>query len=96
LIVDEIPTAMLLGVVRANPQQDEQLFVPPTAAQLLAQENVPEWFTSMDVNRDGEISRREFLGDLALFDQMDKDHDAFLSITEAVPSSSPENLSGQQ
>src|SRR5262249_49849128 len=34
----------------------------------------PAWFGKMDRNRDGDLSRREFLGSLADFNRFDTDH----------------------
>jgi Ca2+-binding EF-hand superfamily protein len=43
----------------------------------------PRWFQRMDRNRDGDISRREFLFDPSLFDLLDRDHDQLISSAEA-------------
>lgn len=43
----------------------------------------PVWFQKMDRNRDGDISRREFLGSVSLFDTIDADHDELISPDEA-------------
>lgn len=44
----------------------------------------PIWFRKMDRNSDGEISRREFLGDLDLFDKLDLNHDGAIELSEAI------------
>ncbi|MEX2288382.1 MAG: hypothetical protein WD648_14900 [Planctomycetaceae bacterium] len=41
------------------------------------------WFARMDRNRDGDISRREFLGPLNAFDKLDGNHDGLISQAEA-------------
>lgn len=46
-------------------------------------EKGPVWFRKMDRNGDGSISRREFLGNKADFDQIDSDHDGLISVEEA-------------
>lgn len=43
----------------------------------------PEWFRRMDVNRDGDVSRREFLGPALQFDDLDANGDGFLGASEA-------------
>jgi Ca2+-binding EF-hand superfamily protein len=43
----------------------------------------PEWFRLMDRNRDGDVSRREFLGPPTLFERLDRDRDGFISPQEA-------------
>ena len=43
----------------------------------------PPWFRKMDRNRDGDISRREFLGTHAQFDRLDRDRDGLLAPAEA-------------
>ena len=44
----------------------------------------PNWFRKMDRNRDGDISRREFLGPRADFERLDRDHDGLIDAQEAA------------
>lgn len=44
----------------------------------------PVWFHKMDRNRDGDVSRREFLGSEALFRRIDTDGDGLISMAEAL------------
>ncbi len=46
----------------------------------------PAWFRSMDLNRDGEISRREFIGPIESFETLDQNADQFISLSEATGS----------
>ncbi|MBS0266213.1 MAG: hypothetical protein JSS02_30060 [Planctomycetes bacterium] len=56
----------------------------------------PDWFRKMDRNRDGDVSQREFLGPLSLFNKLDLDHDGLITATEAEqaapqPAANPES-----
>jgi Ca2+-binding EF-hand superfamily protein len=44
----------------------------------------PDWFVSLDKNRDGDLSRREFVGTPEQFTKMDRDQDGLISISEAT------------
>ncbi len=44
----------------------------------------PVWFRKMDKNRDGEVSRREFLGEAESFDALDLNHDGAVELNEAI------------
>jgi Ca2+-binding EF-hand superfamily protein len=44
----------------------------------------PAWFRKMDRNRDGDISRREFLGPRAAFERLDADGDGLITAAEAA------------
>jgi Ca2+-binding EF-hand superfamily protein len=44
----------------------------------------PAWFIKMDINADGEVSRREFLGATAEFRRIDANSDGVLTAEEAI------------
>src|SRR5262249_28497923 len=44
----------------------------------------PDWFRRMDRNRDGDVSRREFLGPREQFDRIDRDRDGLIDPDEAA------------
>ena len=44
----------------------------------------PIWFRKMDKNRDGEVSQREFLGELTRFEELDRNTDGFIDLAEAL------------
>ncbi|MFM8221467.1 MAG: hypothetical protein ACKOJF_21355, partial [Planctomycetaceae bacterium] len=50
----------------------------------------PAWFQKMDKNRDGDVSKREFLGPLSAFRQLDRDGDELLSAAEVANPESAE------
>jgi Ca2+-binding EF-hand superfamily protein len=79
----EIPGSMVVGFVRGNPQQDAQLFSGPAAAPSPEDKSLPRWFRGMDANADGEISRREFFGDIEQFERLDVNRDGFISREES-------------
>lgn len=45
----------------------------------------PAWFVAQDANRDGEVSRREYLGSPQAFSQIDRDGDGFVEPSEIRP-----------
>ena len=53
------------------------------ALRSVARSRGPLWFRKMDRNRDGDLSRREFLGTAAQFRLLDTDGDGFISVEEA-------------
>ena len=58
-------------------------FIVNRSRQMQA-ESRPIWFTQMDRNSDGDISRREFLGTAAQFRQFDTDGDQLIDAEEAA------------
>jgi Ca2+-binding EF-hand superfamily protein len=61
--------------VDRSANQTAPLVTPPSRG--------PEWFRKMDRNRDGDVSRREFLGSPATFKRLDADGDGLISAEEA-------------
>ncbi len=93
---NEKPTAIRLTITR-GPHAHELLAAPTSAMHELASGSsttkseapakeaaaVPAWFTEMDRNRDGDLSRGEFLGTSEQFEQLDRDGDGLISSQEA-------------
>ena len=79
---DELPINLTLGFVRGPSEQLRELFVVP--AEQRDSGDAPRWFRSMDLNKDGDVSRREFLGDATQFDELDHNSDGFLDSSEAL------------
>jgi len=44
----------------------------------------PAWFRKMDANRDGDVSRREYLGPPETFSRLDRDGNGLISVDEAT------------
>jgi Ca2+-binding EF-hand superfamily protein len=83
---NEIPRHFQL-TIRQGPDQGAQIAVPPPAsmgnfARPLGTRG-PMWFRKMDLNGDGDVSRREFLGTREDFDRIDTDGDGLIDADEA-------------
>ncbi len=83
LDIDEIPGSITVGFVRGNPARGDALFATPMITTAYQIESAPGWFVRMDVNGDGEISRREFPGSRQQFNKFDKDKDGFITTAES-------------
>ncbi len=90
IAVDEIPSAMFVGLARGSLENQDALFIPPSIASGAPAADAPRWFTSMDTSRDGLISRREFLGTAEQFAKLDGNQDGFVDAGEAKPAASAE------
>ncbi len=51
--------------------------------------SAPEWFVGMDENKDGDLSRSEFLGSDEQFAQLDSNKDSLIDVNEALSLSTP-------
>jgi Ca2+-binding EF-hand superfamily protein len=87
----EIPYHFLVTIHRGSVPGllDDGAAGTPSAARVLAGPRLthprpgPEWFRQMDRNRDGDISRREFLGPREPFNRLDRDGDGLIDADEA-------------
>ncbi|WP_020468898.1 hypothetical protein [Zavarzinella formosa] len=71
----KLPHTIRMAASRGRPAS--LLRVPPRVG--------PEWFLAMDRNRDGDVSRREFIGGEEEFRKLDADQDGLISGAEAMP-----------
>ena len=84
----EVPRQYRLGITRGRPGNS---FGAPVAFVAYGgarrgprtRTNGPKWFGRMDINGDGEVSRREFLGKPSAFKRLDTDRNGWLSPEEA-------------
>ncbi len=93
--IDEIPTAMFVGLARGSLENQDALFVPPSIATRGPSADAPRWFSSMDTSRDGLVSRREFLGTAEQFAELDRNQDGFVDGGEAKPPTAVNSTSGE-
>jgi Ca2+-binding EF-hand superfamily protein len=84
---DEIPESLTVGLARGNLENMDALFVMPPLVVRAPAEDTPRWFTAMDANGDGAISRREFLGSAEKFAPLDTSGDGLIDAVEAKAAS---------
>lgn len=84
---DEIPALLVFEFFRGDQDQAPQpvQLYNDGYAPAVVSKAAPAWFTGMDYNGDGDISRREFLGTQSQFEELDQDGDGFLTSAEIVP-----------
>jgi Ca2+-binding EF-hand superfamily protein len=83
LTSDEIPESLVIGLARGSLENMDALFVLPPLVVRATAADTPRWFTAMDANGDGAISRREFLGAHDTFVGLDTNGDGLLDAAEA-------------
>lgn len=83
LAADELPYSMIVAFMRGGIGGDG-FYSPPRTAPVAASAEAPEWFRNADFNGDGDVSRREFLGEPARFQEFDGDGNGFLDASEAA------------
>jgi Ca2+-binding EF-hand superfamily protein len=84
VVSDELPEVLLIGLARGSLENAEATFRPPPIIVRGPDGKAPRWFTSMDANQDGVISKREFLGAAEVFRGLDKSGDGLLETSEIV------------
>jgi Ca2+-binding EF-hand superfamily protein len=87
---EELPRQCQLMVTRGglnvgfNPQNVGQPGMQQQTGMVQAATSGPVWFRKMDVNHDGDVSPREFLGSPEDFARIDTDGDGLISVDEAI------------
>jgi Ca2+-binding EF-hand superfamily protein len=85
---EELPEIMTIGLARGSLENADALFVPPPVIVRTPNREAPRWFSAMDANGDGVISRREFLGPSEKFAELDVDANGLLELKE-IPNREP-------
>ncbi|RUL81852.1 hypothetical protein [Tautonia sociabilis] len=85
VVLEEFPHRYRLNI-GLGPARPSNRFIEtgPQRRPSPAGEGVPSWFTRMDRNGDGDVSRREFLGPLEVFTGLDRDGDGLVSAEDAA------------
>jgi hypothetical protein len=81
---DELPYVMIVAFVRGEPLGERSFTLLPRRARPSVDEAAPAWFVHADLNRDGDVSRREFLGSLEKFAALDASGDGYIDAAEAA------------
>lgn len=83
---DEFPYSMIVAFLRAEQPSQQSFYIPPSpAVEATSTDNpLPSWFAPADLNGDGDVSRREFLGAPQHFHRLDTNSDGYISLPEAT------------
>jgi hypothetical protein len=81
LTSEETPYEMIVAFVRGEQMGENSFTTPPSLAPAKGKAT-DEWFTFADLNRDGDVSRREFVGSARQFAALDADGDGFIAASE--------------
>lgn len=82
IIANEVPSGYTVQFTRGNAPMGMVVRADAYASPVPAAPDAPQWFTAMDVNADGDVSPREFLGTSEQFQQLDVNADGFLDPDE--------------
>jgi Ca2+-binding EF-hand superfamily protein len=83
---EEVPRHLRVALCAGMPARARFLGIEeePPAPRAAAKAAAPLWFRRMDVNGDGDVSRREWLGSEEDFRRIDSDGDGLISLEEAL------------
>lgn len=85
LSVDETPYQMIVAFLYGEAPGGPSYFAPPAPPRPADEAPPAAWFVAADLNGDGDVSRREFLGDAATFAKADANADGYIDGREAAP-----------
>ena len=80
----EVPRQLTVALIRGEGPNVRTFNAPTSVPPAPAGASLPGWFVRGDFNRDGEISRREFLGSLNQFRSLDGDGNGYIDAREAA------------
>jgi Ca2+-binding EF-hand superfamily protein len=82
---DEFPYSMIVAFLLGEQTSERSFYVPASNVVKAAnsEERLPAWFAHADLNSDGDVSRREFLGSTAQFERLDQNQDGYIGPGEA-------------
>ncbi len=80
----ELPYPMIVAFLRGEALNRRGFYTPTPAATTTGAANGPGWFTYADLNQDGDVSRREFVGSTDQFTTLDANADGYVDATEAA------------
>jgi Ca2+-binding EF-hand superfamily protein len=86
---DELPEVILVALARGSLENADATFAAPAATPPATAGERPRWFTATDANGDDAISRREFLGTPAQYQQLDANANGLLEPAEAASAAGP-------
>ena len=84
IALNERPNSISIQITRGPAPNPQQVVAQQAVQPRRVEQSGPPWFRGMDLNRDGEISKREFLGPVNAFEKLDSDVDQFISLEEAT------------
>lgn len=84
LQADELPYSMIVAFSRGEAANERSFYVPRVPKLSTITNDQQNWFVHADLNGDGDVSRREFLGSADQFAALDTSGDGFVSADEAA------------
>jgi Ca2+-binding EF-hand superfamily protein len=80
----EFPQALEIAIARGSIESPDATFARPQSGSSQPRDDVPRWFTAMDANQDGVVSRREFIGNAEQFNRLDQDQSGLIEVLESL------------
>jgi hypothetical protein len=84
LAVSELPYCMVVAFLRGERPAEQSFYVPTSVSAASLGVEAPPWFLHADLNGDGDVSRREFLGSTEQFSALDTNKDGYIDAAEAA------------